>query len=428
MNRRLLFAIIAVTVFALGVIVWFFIYAQQKPATSLGETRNPLLPSGISKGFQFIFGEEEPPISTSSTEMTFPTPEALTKIWDKPATGQTFITKSVVIEVDATSTKGTTTVMIKKLANSTSTILMFVDRITGYVYAYNRELGKIYQISNTTIPGIHDAYIFNNGKSIILRYADNDRKAIVGILANIPNVTDKGDAKPLEDTTYLPAQVTSVAINKKGTLASYLVTGDAGTSVYTVSQKGALLVAGTPFKEWSLSYGGDTLYATTKPSAYIEGQTVVIPSFEFVVGNKTGLMSNPSETGMFINSMWSSTGLKTFLSDSGNQAVLSVNTLASKCGWGQKDFLVCAVPRVLPRKTEGLPDDWFQGRFTFDDSLEIIDTKTANSYPLYSFSSSQKLKFDVTNFSISENNSLISFNRKQDASLWLLDTSLINNE
>lgn len=429
MNRRLLFAIVFVLLFAISVIIWFFIYAQPKPSSSLGETVNPLLSSNIPKRFQFIFNnDEEAPMSTSTTEMTFAKPELLTKIWDKPATGQTFITEDIIKEEDATSTKGTTTVMIKKLVHSTSTILMFVDRITGHIYGYNREINKIYQISNTTIPGIYDAYIFNNGKRIVLRYADNDKRVIVGVLANIPSVNEKGQAKPLENTVYLPSQVTSVAVNKKGDMLSYLVTGDFGGSVYTVAQKGAILVANTPFKEWVLAYGGNTLYATSKPSAYVEGQTVIIPSFEFVVGNKTGLMTNPGETGIFINSMWSSKGLKTFLSSRGGQAFLPISTIASKCGWGQKDFLICAVPKILPRKTEGLPDDWFQGRFLFDDSLVTIDTKTAEVFPLYSFNTLNKLSFDVTGFSVSENNTLISFNRKQDSTLWLLDTLLLDGE
>ncbi len=142
-NRKLLFAVGFVLLFAIGVIIWFFVYAQPKPSTTLGNTTNPLLPSGISKRFQFIFNNNDEPTSTSTTEMTFPSPQVLTEIWNKPATGQVFIVQDTVKEVDATSTKGTTTIMIKKLVTATSTILMFVDRTTGYVYAYNRELAKI---------------------------------------------------------------------------------------------------------------------------------------------------------------------------------------------------------------------------------------------------------------------------------------------
>ena len=427
MNRKLLFAIILVLLFAIGVISWFFFFAQPTPAPSLNGPSNPFSLQNLPKQFQFVFkkNNDTPPISITTTEMTFPKPEVLTQIWNRPTTGQTFVDQMIIQEVEATSTQGTTTVMIKKLTQATTTVLMFVDRITGYVYSYNRNEGKIYQISNTTIPGVYDAYIFNNGKRIVLRYADNDKHTIVGILANIPSVGDKDQAKPLENTVYLPAQVTSVAVNQNKTLLSYLVTGDAGGAIYTVTSKGATLVANTPFKEWSLSYGGDALFATSKPSAYIEGETVYLPSFESVVTNKTGLQSNPSEKGIFLNSMWSSIGLKTFLSIGGNQVVISATTIASKCTWGQKEFLVCAVPKLLPKSTEGYPDDWFQGRVSFDDSLMTVDSKTSLVYPLYSFNTEKDGVFDITNISISNNNAFISFNKKQDTSLWLLDTDLI---
>lgn len=426
-NRRLLFAIIAVLVFAIGIISWFFFYSTPKAAPTLGEPTNSNSLKDFPKKFQFIFNnEEEAPPSEITTEVTFKGPEVLTEIWNKPAAGQTFVQAENVVEVDATSTQGTTTISIKKLVRATSTVLMFVDRTTGYVYTYNRELGKIYQVSNTTLPGIYDAYIFNEGKSIVMRYEDKERQTIVGVLATIPRVTEKDQAKSLENITYLPSQVTSIAVNKKGTELSYLVTGDTGSSIYTITNKNTTLTANTPFKEWKLAYGGEDLFATTKPSAYLEGQTVRIPSFEFTIGDKTGLMSNPGESGMFLASMWSKTGLKTFLSLYGRQVVLSQNTLASKCTWGDNNFLICAVPKYIPRKTEGLPDDWFQGRFLFNDSLFIVDSKTADILPLYSFDESLKLSFDITNIAISRGNALIAFTRKQNATLWLLDTDLIS--
>lgn len=430
-NRRLLIAILLVVLFAIGIIAWFFFYATPSSAPSLNTTKDPLSLKTYPKGFQFLFNNnDEVPPSESTTEVTFQKPEVLTEIWHKPATGQTFTEVGFVREIDATSTQGTTTISVKKLAHATTTLLLFVDRTTGYVYSYDRSIGKIYQISNTTMPGIHDAYIFNHGKNIILRYADNDKHTIVGVLATIPSVSDNEQAKPLENITYLPSQVTSVAVNKKGDKVSYLVTGDAGGSVYTLSatSKNAELVTTTPFKEWTLTYGGDTLFATSKPSAYVEGQTVRLPSFDFTVGGKTGLMSNPGESGVFLASMWSNTGLKTFLSLYGKQAVLPITTLASKCAWGTKNFLVCAVPKILPRKVEGLPDDWFQGRFSFNDSLVEINVQTAEAHNLYTFDLTKYSAFDITNLSVSSENTNIAFIKKQDSSLWLLDTTLISSE
>lgn len=425
-NRRLLFAIIFVLLFAVGVIGWFFFYTAPQKTPSLGQTLDPLSSKKTSNRFQFIFNhDEETP--TTTTEVTFAKPEILTEIWNKPATAQTFIENSFVQEVETTTVQGTTTLKGKKLERATTTLLMFVDRTSGYIYAYNRTLGKLYQISNTTIPGIYDAYIFNNGKNIVFRYEDLEKHTIIGTLATIPEVNEKEQAKPLTNIVYLPAQVTSVAVNRNKTLLSYLVVGDEGASIYTVSGKGVILVAKTTFKEWSLSYGNEALFATSKPSAYVSGQTVYLPSFEAILLNKTGLQSNPSEGGIFLHSMWSSSGLKTFLSREGNQVIVNTTTLASKCEWGRKEFLVCAVPNHIPKGTEGLPDDWFQGRISFNDSLVTIDARTAEVTPLYTFNSDKSGIFDVTHIAISEDNSFIAFTKKQ-SSLWLLDTNLLKNE
>jgi hypothetical protein len=88
---------------------------------------------------------------------------------------------------------------------------------------------------------------------------------------------------------------------------------------------------------------------------------------------------------------------------------------------------VCAIPGSLPRSTEGLPDDWFQGRVSFVDNLFIVDKSGGDAYPLYIFKESEGV-FDIVGLSLSSTNDLVSFNNKQDWSLWLLNTNLIEGD
>jgi hypothetical protein len=425
MNRKLLFVTALVLLLAIVVIVWYFFYAKPIIAPSLDGTNDPFAVSTTPKRFFFTsWASDNEETSTSTTEITQPEKEALIEVWSKPTTGQMFVAQSILREVVSTTTQGTSTVTIKNTVRSTSTLLMFVDRTTGYIYGYIPETAKQYQISNTIIPGVHDAYIFNNGKKILYRYQDQNSRSIVSLIATIPSVPPTSSALPLENMAYLPVQVTSVAVTKNSETLSYLVPGDQGSSFYTLSEKGPLLITSSPFKEWSLSYGGKTLYATSKPSAYVEGSTVQIPAFNFIIGDKTGLMSTPSESGRVISSMLSSTGLLTFLSSPDGQLVLPFKTLASKCVWGTGDFLLCAVPNTLPLKIEGLPDDWFQGRYFFKDSLMLVNQRTGDYSTLYSFDES-KGAFDVTNPVLSPDNNFLTFIKKQTGSLWLLNQSLI---
>jgi hypothetical protein len=258
-----------------------------------------------------------------------------------------------------------------------------------------------------------------------MRYLDATKKNITTTISTIPSVSPEDTALPLTETTFLPSNVTSVAGNKKGTLLSYLVATDEGSSIYTITPSGTSLTSTSPFREWNLSYGGDTLYATTRPSSYVEGSTVIIPSYGYVVGNKTGLMSTTGENGTTLSSMWSSSGLLTFLSYSSGQKVLPIKTIAKKCAWGTSGFLICAVPKVITRGEEGLPDDWLQGSVSFSDSLSVVREKDGTVYPLFSFEK-EKVTFDIISPEVSSLNDLISFNRKQNGSLWLLNTHFID--
>ena len=440
-TKRLLILIGIVIFFVILVIVWYFFYAKPIIAPELGRPNNPLPVRTFPPRFQFLNNWRSNTVSTSTTEITDPLTKPLIQVWNKPATGQTFIVDQILKEVLATTTvlrattttststaKGTSTVItIKKTERATSTVLIFVDRVTGYIYGYLVETGNVYQISNTVLPGITDAYFFDNGKRVIMRYADYEKNTVTGLIANVPTVPQNGSALPLENIQYLTGEVTSVAINAKKDKVSYSVGTSNGSTIYTLNPKGPSVVASSPFKEWILSYGGDSLFVTSKPSAYVEGSTLSLPLFESEVVEKTGLMTLPSPTGSLLNSMWGNKGLVTFFVSPSGTKVLPIATLVSKCVWGLNNFLACAVPRTLTKTTEGLPDDWYQGRVAFNDDLVIVDTSSNEKYQLYTFSEEDGI-FDVAKITISKDNDLLSFNKHQDATLWLLNTNNIPGE
>jgi hypothetical protein len=261
-----------------------------------------------------------------------------------------------------------------------------------------------------------------------MRYLDSDRETIISMVASIPQVQEGETPLPLMNTTLLQKNVTSIAVSAGRSRVSYLVPGNSGSSIYTLTSKGAVLVTTSPFSEWTLSYGGEDLYATSKPSAYIEGSTVKLPLFTRMDSKRTGLLSTISPTGIMLNSMWAQSGLSTFISNKGAINVLSIKTISSKCSWLHKvPVLLCGVPDTIPAKIEGLPDDWYQGRFLFSDSLQFVDGRSGAIYPLYTFTERDG-KMDVTSITLTEDNKDVSYIRKNDGSLWLLKTDLLKSE
>lgn len=422
-HRRLKIFFALLAIFAFGVIVWYFLFSQPTSAPTLDQPTSPFSLRDLPARFSFIFQGGEPE-STSTTEITLPGKEAFVKVWDKPATGNVIAVRQILKEVTATSTVGTTTIASTKTVRATSTTLMFVDRITGYVYGYEPDSGRTYQISNTTVPGIYDAYIFNNGTKIVMRYLGEDKKSVISILASIPSIQPGNDPEPLANSTYLPQNISSVAVSSDGSELSYVVPNSAGATFYTITSKGITTLATSPFSEWTLTYGGRQVYATPKSSAYLVGSTVTLPAFLPVVNNKTGLASAGSPSGALLNSMWSQNGLVTFGTLRGVSHVSQTKTLASKCTPINDTYFICGSPLVLPQAEQGLPDDWYQGRVGFNDQLVIVNAANGDATNLYTFD--EKLgDMDVTHISTFNAGELISFIRKQDGSLYLLNTALL---
>lgn len=422
-HRRLMILFALISLFAFGVIVWYFLFSKPEPEPTIEGTANPLSVRDLPARFGFIF-QSEAPEQTTETEVTPPEAQAFVRVWDKPTTGNVFVSRPILKEIMATTTVGTTTAFTARTVRATTTILMFVDRITGYVHGHDVETGKTYQITNTTVPGVYDAYIWSGGTKVLMRYLDTDRKTILSLLATIPNVQEGRDPEPLKDTTTPPQGITSVAVSQNLSKVSYLVPNDLGASVYTMSSSGVAKVADTPFSEWILSYGGESLYATTKPSAYVEGMTVSLPSFTRLVGEKTGLLSKPSSGGVMLSSMWARSGLILFGAQGDKTSISEVKTLATKCAPFASAAFVCGVPKTIPSGREGLPDDWFQGVLSFDDKLMTVDPLGGDWELLYEFGSTFG-PMDVTSLAVAQAGELISFVRKQDGSLFLLNTRLL---
>ena len=133
---RILFAIIAL--FAFGIVMWYFLFSQPKSAPTLETTANPLSLRDLPARLGFIFNGNDA-TSTTETEVTLPGNEPLFRVWDKPATGNTFATKEILKEITATTTSGTTTTSVTKTIRATTTVLLFVDRVTGYVYGHDMD-------------------------------------------------------------------------------------------------------------------------------------------------------------------------------------------------------------------------------------------------------------------------------------------------
>lgn len=419
---------IVLTLLAVIYLIWFFFFKKPNQIfpfipggntlTVGGDVNNPNNPNPD----QNPNGEGDQTETASSTQYLF-------QIWDKPTAGFAFVQTPILLEATSTNKKGVE-IIIQKRATTTS--LIFADRMTGHIYKKDLPTGEIYKVSNSTVPGIYDAYFFENGSYVMMRYFDNKTKKIESLLAKVPLAYAGTEPQTLDNLVSLPQNISSVAVSRSGKELSYLVPNNNGATIYSyTSKKGVRVRLSLKTKEWNLIYGGETLYAESAPTAYISGYFIKVDTNERIIGDKTGLTVLPDakDTNSF-GSMWTNSGLASFIFSrtSGGTTRTRRATLSEKCVWQYSNLnILCAIPNSLPMAINGLPDDWYQGRVSFRDSLQIISTNGLYDNLFFDLSSVAGKDIDAVSLQTNSSSEYLGFINKKEGDFWLLLTKNILN-
>lgn len=246
-NFKGVLGILAAGIAAAGLVVWFFYFNSPQPepttedassgfTTAPSRTSTAVIPSGTENGTLSTGG-------TSSASKIF-------KIADGPVVAATF--------VDVT--RPTSTVVRYTMATNGHTFDLLLDS-QGAVPK---------SVSNTTIPGIAEAFWSEQGRGVLLRYQD------VGAIK-----TAHLSLPPVAATTsigariqFLPAGIARVAVSPDGTRIAYLIKTASGADGYVANTNGgeAQKVFSLPLSQVELTWpAAGTILAHSASSAGIGG-------------------------------------------------------------------------------------------------------------------------------------------------------------
>ncbi len=307
----------------------------------------------------------------------------------------------------------------------------YVERATGNVYEKFIDRLEERKISTTVIPKIHEAIFGNTGKSVILRYADDDNRTIETFSGILPEETAGGDSLPEMKGGFFPQNIPSVSISPDDSKIFYISkfgNGVLGTIVNFDGTKKSQIFNST-FTEWNPQWVNARIISlNTKPSASVPGYAYVLDTqtkdFSEVLGGIQGLTSLYSPNGKkILYSKTSSSGDSFSLSlydvDAKNSSDLGIHTLPEKCVWSKDNIIAyCAVPNSI--NPGQYPDVWYQGLMSFSDSIWKINTKTAAFNLLSDMSKESGTQIDGTELFLDENENYVFFTNKKDSKLWSL--------
>lgn len=324
------------------------------------------------------------------------------------------------------------------------TYVRYVLRENGFIYEVDPETGISKQLTNTTIPKIHEASFGNNGNTVVLRYLMRDQLTRLDIIKTYLAHLELplGGASTTDEVgalrgDYLPNNISSLSISPDGKNLFYLlpvIDGISGTTISLSATPSPKEVFRNSFSEWIPQLLSDgMILLTTKASAQVPGYTYLYDpknkTLERTIREKIGLTTQGNRDGTLIaysenltgNAIFSLYDKKGFSEEAGgfleHEILIPLTTLPEKCAWGTvRHVLYCG--SFSRAGYAGIPDAWYQGVIRFKDTFWAINTDTTEITLLANPQDTLKKDFDVTMPFIDNKETFLFFTDKNDSSLW----------
>lgn len=410
MTRRnfilLLIGLIIITI----LFVWLF-YSQRAPAPGRG--------TGPDTGFDWnpfdgvtTVPPKEPPVVP--TEPTPPTEEEVKEMR--------------LIKVSSMPIAGYTVFQKERELGKFASALRYVARENGNIFETLVEKITEVRFSKTVILKVYEAFLGNNGESVIMRYIKNDERTIQSFISTLPKesfgdgITDreiKGE--------FLPENISDLTLSPDRTRVFYLIENSGGVTgvILNFKDNKKTQVFDSPFSEW-LSYWPTTKMITlsTKPSGLLTGQIYILnpdtKDLSRIFGEMSGLTTLASPTGRLVLLGDSGPALNVYEIGTRETGPVGLSGLPEKCVWAKSSsILYCAIPKFIDN---GLyPDDWYKGVVSFEDEIWKIDLENEITTKIIDPLQTEWAEdIDAIKLSLDSREENLFFVNKKDSYLWQL--------
>lgn len=404
MNKRtIVFALLSILLLGLiGVgLVYRFVY---QPRVAAGED----VRAGDFFSALFPFGQNNPVTNSTGTLDTPETPTSpvitkLRKVSSRPTSGAWFV-----------SNESTTTPLT----------IRFSERATGHIFETPIDTYSEVRISNTTVPQIQIILPFSD-TSFVMRTL-SDSSSVANFLSEL-NPTES-----VQSVTSSPLKpFNRIALQKNNTVGVTVTETTSGSRIESVDLKKntASTILISPISSWVPQIGGKKYFVQTAPSSGALGYLYEIRAggvLKRVVGDTPGLMTLPSPTGLYVlysSSIGSDVSL--FMLDTKSQITYRspLGAMTGKCAWKTEapPEVVCAISD--PIQNVSLPDDWFLGAVSLNDSIWLIRPIDGVAYAFGKLETDAGAPIDVISMSVSSDGNYALFTNKIDLSVWALKLS-----
>lgn len=321
-------------------------------------------------------------------------PDSVSHIWPKSITGYELI--SVVT------------------GTSTENFVLFMDKLSGNIYKTLYPTLENIRLTNTTLQDINKTTFSKNADFVTaLKGSGSDYKLITSRLSA---ETDQSFTE-----TELDQKVFDLVSSKTENTFYYLKNIDKNTvSVLSFNPNTGKVSVFNTLNLTDVFISGEdkeNLYVSSKPSNTIKQLTVIINKKNGELNYIKNANNNKYLLGGNIIKESSAFVYLSGLDNYKSESELKLKSFSDKCSLIKITYLVCGVDEVISDEIRIL-DYWYSGKISFTDSLNFINTSNGErTFIPVSLVSGEPL--DVYN--ISGTNDYLTFQNKNDESLWLVD-------
>lgn len=294
----------------------------------------------------------------------------------------------------------------------------YFKKSSGHLFQNAYDGSREERISNVTIPAILDVQWSDSKNAVALSYYDGG--ALKRYYFQYTGTTTKSSG-------FLPDSIDTLAMSDDEDKIIYSAPVGAEYAIVTAlpDNSGRKTIFSTKVADFEVVWPDKNIVSLkTKTSAFAESHLFTLNpangSFVKILGDMYGfdvLWSPDAKRFLYSQTRVEGGGLtlSVYNRTSGQSRALDFATLPEKCLWSEREteVLYCAIPQSMPERR--LPDDWWLGRISFDDSIWKINTQTGAKQQLMSV-----YAVDAVKIFISPDEQYLFFINKKDDSLWSL--------
>jgi hypothetical protein len=388
-------------VIALGIVYYYFFFAKNTTSSANTAGNTP-----SSTNF-FPFGQGG--TSASGNQNQF----ATSSITNQPQAGN-YLEKLRLISNDPVA--GATFVEAPA-----GVYIRYIEKATGHVFDVATFSSDAHEVSNTTIPQLHDAFFTEKANSFVAQYVLDDTETIATLYGKIASTTTG---------TQLASGMDSLAVSPSGANIFYIQKSASGSTGILSAPNGInkKQIWDSKIRSILPQFAGEnSIIMTTKPNAQLAGYAYLVNaktgSVKTILQNISDLSTLANQTGTTLLYYTSDNGggMFSYSLTNGTTTAITPVTFPEKCVFdtNNKNIFYCAVSNGGLSATA--LDDWYLGTVSFADDIWKYDMSKNTATILENLTLNAGRNIDAINLQLNSSGSLLIFQSKTDGSLWGLN-------